>query len=147
AARSTAPNPVYEQLQLQIVALDGTIASLEERLTHDQSDVEKWTKLAAYVPEVGAQMAKLNRDYDIIKRQYDALVSRRESARIGGEVEAKTPAMQFRIIAPPEAPTYPVAPNRPLLLSVVLLAGIGAGGAFAFLLAQTDDSVLDVRQL
>ena len=147
AARSTAPNPVYEQLELQLVAAEGSIASLEERLTHDKAEVEKWTKLAAYVPEVAAQMTKLNRDYEIIKRQYDQLVSRRESAKLGSEMEEKTPTMQFRIIDPPEAPTKPVAPNRPLLLSLVLLAGIGAGGAFAFLLSQTDDSILDVRQL
>ena len=55
--------------------------------------------------------------------------------------------MQFRVVDPPASPLKPVAPKRPLLLAMVLIGGIIAGGAFAFLLTQIDDSILSVRQL
>jgi hypothetical protein len=55
--------------------------------------------------------------------------------------------VQFRVVDPPAAPLKPVAPKRPLLLAVVLIAGLIMGGAFAFLLTQIDDSILTVRQL
>jgi len=147
ATRSTASNPVYEQLQLQLVTLETTIASLDLRYRRAQAEVEKWEKLAKSVPEVAAEMAKLTRDYDVIKKAYDELLNRRESAKIGSDLETQTQTVQFRVVDPPESPTMPVAPKRGLLISVVLVAGIAAGVAFAFLLAQIDDSIMTVRQL
>ncbi len=44
--------------------------------------------------------------------------------------------MKFRVIEPPRVPLNPVSPNRPLLLSLVLLVALGAGAALAVLLNQ-----------
>jgi polysaccharide chain length determinant protein (PEP-CTERM system associated) len=147
ATHNTAPNPTYESLTLQMVTLQTTIASLESRLQRNAAEVEKWRKLAVSVPEVAAQMAKLNRDYDVIHKAYDELLNRREAAKIGNDLETQTQTVQFRIIDPPDAPTAPIGPKRLLFLSMVLVAGIAAGGAFAFLLAQMDDSIATMRQL
>ncbi len=147
AVRTTAPNPVYDHLQIQLVSLETTIASLESRVKRNQAEVEKWQGLAKSVPEVAAEMAKLTRDYDVIKKAYDELLNRRESAKIGSDLETQTQTVQFRIIDPAEAPPVPVAPKRPLLLIVVLIGGILAGGAFVFLLAQADESISTVREL
>jgi len=147
AVRSTAPNPVYDQLSLQLVSLNTTIASLQAKLKRNQEDVARWQGLAKSVPEVAAQMAKLSRDYDVTKRSYEELLSRREAAKIGSDIETQTQTVQFRIIDPPNAPPAPIAPNRILFFSAVLLGGIAAGGAFAFVLAQMDDSIKTVQEL
>lgn len=147
SVRTTAPNPVYDHLQIQLVSLETTIASLESRLKRNQAEVDKWQGLAKSVPEVAAEMAKLTRDYDVIKKAYDELLNRRESAKIGSDLETQTQTVQFRVVDPPEAPPVPVAPKRPLLLVVVLIGGILAGGAFVFLLAQADESISSVREL
>ena len=145
--KTMTPNPVYDQVQIQLVTLDTTIASLESKLKRQQAEVEKWQGLAKEVPEVAAQLQKLTRDYDVTKKAYDELLNRRESAKIGSDLETQTQTVQFRVVDPPAAPLKPVAPKRPLLLAVVLVGGLIAGGAFAFLLTQIDDSVLSVRQL
>jgi polysaccharide chain length determinant protein (PEP-CTERM system associated) len=145
--RTTAPNPVYDQLQIQLVTLDTNIASLESKLKRQQGAVEKWQGLAKEVPEIAAQLQKLTRDYDVTKKAYDELLNRRESAKIGSDLQTQTQTVQFRVVDPPAAPLKPVAPKRPLLLAVVLIGGLIAGGAFAFLLTQIDDSILTVRQL
>jgi len=147
ATHSTAPNPVYEQLQLQLATVETTIASLQTRVQHDQADVEKWQGVAKSVPEAAAEMTNLTRDYDSLRKAYDEMRSRREAAKIGSDMDTQTQTVQFRIIDPPQAAREPVAPKRQLLLLVVLLGGIGAGAAFAFLLSQIDDSVMNVRQL
>ncbi len=147
ATTNRSPNPVYEQLQLQLVALQTDIASLESRAKRQQADIKQWEGSAKNVPEVGAEMTKLTRDYEVIKRAYDELLSRRESAKIGSDLETQTQTVQFRIIDPPQAPPLPVAPKRGLLLSVVLLGGLGAGVAFAFLLSQIDNSITTLREL
>ena len=144
---SMVPNPVYQQLQLQLVTLDATIASLQTRAQRETEDVNKWDGLAKSVPEVGAQLAKLTRDHDVIKKAYDDLLTRRESAKIGSDMASQTQSVQFRIIDPPAAPPEPVAPKRGLLLSAVLIGGIVAGMAFAYLLMQIDDAVITVREL
>jgi polysaccharide chain length determinant protein (PEP-CTERM system associated) len=145
--KSTAPNPVYDQIQIQLVTLDTTIASLQSRLKRNQAAVDKWQGLAKEVPEVAAQLSKLTRDYDVTRKAYDELLNRRESAKIGSDLQTQTQTVQFRVVDPPAAPLKPVAPKRPLLLAVVLIGGLIAGGAFAFLLTQVDDSILSVRQL
>lgn len=147
ATHSTSPNPVYEQLTLQLVSLDTTIASLKSRAQRAQADVDHWQSLAKSVPEVGAQLAKLTRNYDVIKRAYDELLNRKEAAQIGNDLATQTQAVQFRVVDPPDAPPTPVAPKRILLVSAVLVGAIIAGLIFAFFLAQIDDSVKSLSEL
>lgn len=147
AVHTTAPNPVYEQLTLKLVSLDTDIASLKARLARNQAEIQHWQGLAKSVPEVGAQMAKLTRDYDVIKKSYNELLNRKEAAKIGNDLATQTQTVQFRVIDPPDAPPVPVAPHRILLYSAVLGAAIVAGAAFAFFLSQIDDSVKTLSEL
>ena len=55
--------------------------------------------------------------------------------------------VRFEVIDPPSVSLTPVAPNRPLLIALVLVLGIGAGGALAFLLNQTRPVFDNVRSL
>ena len=146
-ARAMGPNPVYEQLTLQSVTLDTDLAKLRSRAERDQAEIEKWQELARSVPEVGAELAKLTRNYDVVKKSYDDLLARSQSARIGNDVQSQTQTVKFRIVDPPATPPVPVAPPRVLFLTLVLIAGIGAGCAFAFVLAQIDDSVKSLSDL
>src|SRR3546814_14487675 len=47
-----------------------------------------------------------------------------------------TDAIKIELLDPPSKPTSPSAPNRPLFLSIVLLAGLAGGVGAAFGLAQ-----------
>lgn len=146
-SRVMGPNPVYEQLSLQLVALDTDLAKLQSRVQRDKDEIAKWQVQAKAVPEVSAQLAKLTRDYDVIRKSYEDLLSRSEAAKIGNDVQTQTQTVKFRVIDPPNTPNVPVAPRRGLFLSLVLVAGIATGTAFAFVLAQIDDSVKSVADL
>jgi uncharacterized protein involved in exopolysaccharide biosynthesis len=87
------------------------------------------------------------RDYDVYRQNYDALLKRRESVTMSGEVESKTDTVDFRVIDPPFVPSQPAWPNRPLFLSLVTLGGLVAGVAVAFLLSQLRRTVTDRRAL
>jgi polysaccharide chain length determinant protein (PEP-CTERM system associated) len=145
--RSSSPNPVYEQLTIQEITLESQIASLKARLAGGQAETERLQSLAASVPAVAAEMSKLSRDYDVIKKSYDELLNRREAAKIGNDLETQTQTIQFRIIDPPDAPPIPVAPKRALLVSAVLLVALAAGMGFTFMLAKVDDSVKSISEL
>lgn len=130
-----------------MVGLETNVAKIQSAVQRNQADVEKWQGFAQGVNEVGAQLAKLTRDYDVIRKSYEDLLGRREAAKIGNDVDTRIQTVKFRIIDPPDSPPLPVAPKRGLLLSMVLLGGIGAGFAFAFGLCAMDDSVKSLSEL
>jgi len=134
--KSLMPNPVHEQVKLQLVQQEAAIAALKSRAEKAREEVGNWEKLAQLIPQVEAELVKLNRDYSIIKQGYDELRKRKESARLASDLETKAQKVQFRVIDPPIVPIKPSGPNRPLFFTVVLLVGIGAGIAFAFVLSQ-----------
>jgi polysaccharide chain length determinant protein (PEP-CTERM system associated) len=147
SVKTTASNPVYEQLKLQLVQQETLIATLESRIERNQGDVRRWEQLARSVPGVAAEMSRLDRDYNVIKRNYDELLARREAARIGQDLETQTKSVQFRLVDPPEVPAKPSGPNRPLLVSVVFVVGLGAGCVFAFFISQLDTTMRHVEQV
>ena len=77
------------------------------------------TAAASRVPQIDAELAQLNRDYDVVRRQYEAMVARREKAALSEDVDA-TRLAQFRIIDPPRVSPQPVFPNRASLRLAVV---------------------------
>jgi polysaccharide chain length determinant protein (PEP-CTERM system associated) len=147
SVKTTASNPVYEQLKLASIQQDQLLATLESRLERNQADVRRWEQLARSVPGVAAEMSRLDRDYNVIKKNYDELLARREAARIGQDLETQTKSVQFRLVDPPEVPAKPSGPNRPLLVSVVFAVGLGLGCVFAFFISQLDTTMRHVDQV
>lgn len=129
-------NPVYQRMKIALSEAEAQVATMRVRRREFESRVRKLEKLVDTVPKVEADLAKLNRDYDITKRNYEAFLARRESASISQDVEQKTDDVQFKIVEPPRVPRRPVAPNRPLFLTAVLLGGLGLGVGLAFFLSQ-----------
>jgi uncharacterized protein involved in exopolysaccharide biosynthesis len=80
------------------------------------------------LPQIEAEYTQLNRDYDVNKRNYDALVARRESATMAVEMGATSGVADFRLIDPPTVPNKPAAPNRLLLMPAAGLAALLMGG-------------------
>lgn len=140
-------NPVYQQLTIAIAEADATVSSLGARVSEYQRRYNELRNASNMIPQVEQEYTQLMRDYDIFKKNYDELLARRESVSLSGEVESKTDTVEFRVIDPPFVPSTPSWPNRPLLLSLVALGGLGAGIAVAFLLSQLRRTVTDRRVL
>jgi hypothetical protein len=124
--------------EVQVAALGARVGEYETRLRRSR-------ELLKTAPQIEAEFTQLNRDYGIHKRNYEDLVSRRESASLSGELEGSSGSVDFRLIDPPRASQKPVAPNRLLLLPLALIASIGAGLGLAFLLSQLRAVFFDAR--
>jgi polysaccharide chain length determinant protein (PEP-CTERM system associated) len=129
-------NPSYSSLQAMVAERQGALQAAMSRKAQLQSDMAQLTSNQASEPGVAAEQDRLNRDYDALKRQYDKLLEDRDQVRLRSDIATKTDSFKFRVIDPPSQPTLPKAPNRPLLLSVILIAAIGAGIGAAFVAAQ-----------
>lgn len=136
ASVGTAPNPLYMTLRSMQAEKQATAAALAARRAQLQADMGQFAAKQVEQPGVAAEQARLNRDYDVLKQQYDKLLGDREDVRLRNDVANKTDAISFRVIDPPYLPRVPVAPNRPLLLALVLVAGIAAGIGAAFAKGQ-----------
>lgn len=145
-ATGASSNPVYQSIQLQLNQADVEIAGLRGELADHQAKVAELRRVVDTMPQVEAEFAKLNRDYAVEKAQYNALVDRLQKARIGGEAEA-TGSVRFDIIDPPTADFKPVSPQRSVLLAVVLMLGLGAGAAVAYLYTLLKPVFHSARQL
>lgn len=137
---SRIPNVLYEQIKLRLVDAESEVATLRRRVALSESDVARIEAMAATAPGVEAQLKDLNRDYDVIKRQYEELLNRREQARMTQQAEETANVVNFRVIEPPQVPAVPSSPNRPLFVIAVMIVGLGAGIGFAILLDQLDSS-------
>jgi polysaccharide chain length determinant protein (PEP-CTERM system associated) len=146
-SKGEVANSVYEQIKLRLVDAEAAVAAVQRRLDEAQSDEERIQKVAASAPGVLAQAQDLDRDYSILKRNYQELVARREATAIANAADTKTEKIQFRIVDPPQVPILPAAPNRPMLVSMVLLFGIGGGLAVPLALTQIDRSFATIGQL
>jgi polysaccharide chain length determinant protein (PEP-CTERM system associated) len=140
-------NTVYEQLKVRLVDAEGMVATTKRRLDDLRMQKTELDKSAHLAPEVEAKAQDLDRDYGIIKRNYEELLQRREAAILAQAADTRADQITFRIVDPPQVPITPSTPNRPLLFSAVLLIGLGAGGGLALLLTQIDRSFGSGSQL
>jgi uncharacterized protein involved in exopolysaccharide biosynthesis len=115
---------------------EANLASLKVKADEYEKRRNELREQVNAVLKVEAELAALNRDYSTNRRKYDEFLARRETARLSEQVDQTSSNVRFRIIEPPRAPLEPTGPNRPLLMSLVLGAGLAAGVALAFLLAQ-----------
>ncbi len=142
-----APNPIHAHLRLRSIEQEANVAILRKRMVDLEAKVEEIESLASSVPIVEAEYEKLNRDYNVLSSKYNELVSRRESAKITLDREVNAEKVQFRVVEPPQVPTLPSAPNRPLLLAGSTFLSLGVGIGFAFLFVALDTTFASARHL
>ena len=147
-ARSRSePNTVFQQLKVMLVQTDSDIASLTRQVQDARGEQDRLAEIARGVPTVQAQSINLNRDYDILRKNYDELLARRESMRLANAADTQADKVKLQIIDPPQIPQIPVSPRRPLMMTAVLVLALGGGAAAAFLLSQLDTSFHTVPDL
>lgn len=131
------PNPVYSDLRIELVRERSNFEALQEQVRRQENRVAELEKRIFLVPEVEAQLKKLTRDYDVIRGNYETLLSRQESARISSEREQEGSRVNYRIIENAQIPLLPSGPPRILLLFVVFIMSIGSGVALSWLVAMS----------
>lgn len=141
------PNPAYTSLQSMRAERQASVAALQARKNALEDDMAQLASKQTLEPGVAAEMARINRDHEVLKAQYDKLLADREQIKLRGQVESETDSVKFRVIDPPSSPRTPAAPNRPLLLAMVLVVGIGGGVGAAFAMGQLQTSYPTAERL
>ncbi len=129
-------SPMLQQLKVALTEADARIAAIRVRVHEYSARHERLIEQSRAVPEIESQLAQLNRDYQINKDNYEKLISKREAAKLSGELSSTTEMMTFKIIDPPTTPVAPSGPDRPYLYSIVMLGALVGGIGAALLISQ-----------
>jgi polysaccharide chain length determinant protein (PEP-CTERM system associated) len=146
AASGAGNNPVYQSMQLELNKVDVEIAALRRELAQHQSTVADLRQRLNSAPQVEAEFQQLNRDYDVNKTQYTALLESYQKARLGERADVAG-SVRFEVVLPPTAPVVPVWPKRTKLLAGIWLAALAVGAAIAYGLHVLKPIVISVRAM
>jgi polysaccharide chain length determinant protein (PEP-CTERM system associated) len=144
ASSGAGNNPVYQHIQLELNKEDVEIAALRRELAQHQGTVAELRQRLNSAPQVEAEFQQLNRDYDVNKAQYTALVESYQKARLGERAD-NAGSVRFEIVLPPTAPVMPVSPKRAVLLAGLWLFAMAAGAGVAYGLHVLSPIVSSVR--
>ena len=139
--------PTIEQTLPAPAAAEAGVASMKARVAEYTRRYNELKGAVNALPQVEAEYTQLTRDYDVIRGNYEKLLGRRESEQMSSDMEANASVMDFRVIDPPQVPLAPSAPNRRMLMSMVLLGSLAGGIGVAFLMSQLRPTFTDERRL
>lgn len=140
-------NPVYQQLKVSLAEAEANTASLRARVSEYEERYKRSTTLMKTQPQLETELAQMNRDYELDKRNYEQLVSRRDSAELSGDLDNAGSMADFRLIDPPRSSSKPVAPNRLMLFPLGLILAIAGGLFAAFAASQIRPVFFDSKTL
>jgi uncharacterized protein involved in exopolysaccharide biosynthesis len=140
-------NPIYQNLKVEESRARVQVSSYQVQLAEQRQKMAELKKSIDIIPQVEADLAKLNRDYDITRQRYIALVERRESARMAQKVEQNSSGLIFKVVEAPVVPLSPVGPKRVLFLAGVFLAALAAGFGWTVLRFLLFPTFVDFKQM
>jgi polysaccharide chain length determinant protein (PEP-CTERM system associated) len=140
-------SPMLQQMNVALSVAEARVASLRARVDEYNARSARMRSQSNAAPEVEAQLAQLNRDYQVNHDNYQKLVERREAAKLSGDLSSATDMLTFRVIDPPTVPLTPAGPNRPRLFSLVFAGALVAGLVAALLMSQVRPTFLSQAAL
>ena len=144
---SAATSPVFQRIRVSLADAEANVASLGSQLSAQQARLAELRASASKVPQAEAELAQLNRDYDVIRKNYEMLVSRRESASLGVKMDESDQLADFRVIEPPHVTPKAVFPDRTALALLFMLASLVGGIALAYVLSLVYPTFSAPKQL
>jgi len=140
ATTGSTGNPLKQVLQTQSSDIDAEINALRTQRDQIRAQIGTLQSRVDMTPIRAIELSKISRGYEITLRKYQDLLGKSLESELSENMEKKQKGEQFQILDPANFPLKPVRPNRPLILLIGLLAGLGGGFGLAFLWDNLDTS-------
>jgi polysaccharide biosynthesis transport protein len=145
--QSAKPRMEHSPFYLRHVQLKSELDELDRRAQSykkEQQDLAK--QIAVYrsrvqsAPVRESELAVLVRDYKATQAQYQEMLERQHNARLAEHFEKLSSEIIFRVIDPAQLSSQPVSPQRPRIILLGFLGGLGLGIILIFFAEQMDSS-------
>ena len=124
----------------ELKRLDDRIKEREALESKLRQSVADYQARVESVPERETEWTELTRDYGIMQQAYLALLAKSEESRIAANLERRGVGEQLKISQQATRPTRPASPNRPGIVLMGILFGLGLGIAMIVGLELLDTS-------
>lgn len=138
--------PDYQSAKVQLARAEAKVAALRSRVEEYKRRVARLQQNISTIPEIEAELQKLQREYAFQQQNYQALALRREAAIISDKVEHAND-VKFNVLEPPQVPQRPDAPKRIILNTIVFAVAIGGGIGLVLLVLQIQPVIYSRRNL
>ena len=136
-------NPAYQGLKLQLGKAEANAAALRARVTEYKRRLDVLEQNIGAIPQVEAELARLNRDYAVQQDKYQKLAEGREMAALSD----KAGSGRVKVLEQPRLPRTPIGPDRFVFNAVVLAVALASGVALALALALGNPVIYTRRGL
>ncbi|MGE4423612.1 MAG: XrtA system polysaccharide chain length determinant [Pseudodesulfovibrio sp.] len=130
----------YQSIKVNLASLENTMQNLEEELQRNR-------EILRQIPAVRSELAELERKRNNETIIYEKLVSRYGQSEVSKEMELQDKSMSFRVLDPAVVPSTPSKPNRPLIILLGIIGGIGLGVGVIVLLDMINPSIKTLEDL
>lgn len=142
-----APATDTSGARLLLTEAEARAAAMKEQIALKEQQLLDLRPLAETVPKVEAELARLNRDYEVIKATYAELVHRRETISLSAGAQSAGGDSMFKVIEAPRLPLVPVGPQRTLFTTAIFLAALALGAGLGWMRAQSRPTFYTRNQL
>jgi polysaccharide chain length determinant protein (PEP-CTERM system associated) len=137
---ASSNNPLKRVLQTQIADIDAEIQTLRSQSDRIRNQIGTLQSRVAATPIRAIELSKISRGYEITLRKYQDLLAKSLESELSENMEKKQKGERFEILDPANLPLKPVRPNRPMIILMGFLIGLGGGFGLAFVWENLDTS-------
>jgi polysaccharide chain length determinant protein (PEP-CTERM system associated) len=141
------PNPRYLELQKNIREVEDQIDLRTREIERLAKDIDEYSTRVKDTPHVVEVIKGLDRTYSGLTDKYNEMSKKLDVARLAGSLAQKQKGDQFRIQDPASLPMAPAKPNRPLVMLVGALVGLGLGVVLVLLGEYFDQKIRSRKEV
>jgi polysaccharide biosynthesis transport protein len=130
------PDLYMRELNTQRNDLLTELSSLKERQSRLLQLIKETERRVEQIPAREQELMILVRDYENMKKNYQALLDKRLNAHVAENLEKRQQGEQFRVLDPANLPQKSEKPNRLMIMILGLVGGCGLGVGLAVGLEQ-----------
>jgi succinoglycan biosynthesis transport protein ExoP len=140
-------NPSYVALAAQLASTQAEIGSVNDQIQGMYRKRDDYQRRIEGAPKVEEVYKVLLAERNNIQHKFDELSNKYMEARLAQGLEQDQMGERFTLIEAARMPERPVSPNRPAVILIGLVLGLGAGAGLVALLEYSDHSVRTTEDL
>jgi polysaccharide biosynthesis transport protein len=140
-------NPAYITLASQLTSAQSEIATVNGQIRDLNIRLDDYKRRIELSPQVESQYKALLMERSNTQAKFDDLMRKHMESKVSQGLEEEQKGERFTIIDPARLPEIPYKPNRPAIILIGLVLGIGAGIGIGSFKEFTDTSVRDAGML
>ena len=141
-------NPALKEWDIRIEGARREYAMKQNEIAQLQSQISSLNARLEGVPALQAAVQKIERDYLTTQKDYEALLTQRNNAKMSTEIARELGGNTFKLQDAANTPERPFAPQRSILYGLSLMLGIASGLAIALAMeARSLFTIQDARDV